>query len=219
MMTKSILTSFILIGAVISFTYSAVAQRSVEKTATITTPPIDSAEAERVRIWVPIENGVSCRVAVKVLAKDGSGSTVRTLIEKVLSPGYYNIYWDKRDSARQFVDSGVYPYSIEGVCGLKKKGSVRAEYKEWERLVEVLPASDSNPGGFGFRLLRDSARVTIDVFSDGNMRINTPVEDSMMQAGHHEFVWPKPEHYPASEYWCWLTVGDFTQKVEFRVKP
>ena len=206
----TLIARFLLIVAVLTLGLSALTEQlfaqEIAKTNSITTPPTDSAEAERVRIWIPIEMGVSCRVAVKVLAKDGSGSAIRTLVEKVLSPG-------------QYVDSGVYPYSIDGVCGLKKRGSVRAEYKDWERLVEVLPPAETNPGGFGFQLLRDSARVTIDVFSGGNMRVNTPLKDSLMHAGRHEFVWPRPEHYPATDYWCWLTVGDFTQKVEFRVKP
>jgi hypothetical protein len=218
MMTKCISIPFVLIIAVFLSMPPTTAQAVGEKTATITTPPTDSAEADRVRIWVPIENGVSCRVAVKILSKDGSESAIRTLVEKVLSPGYYNLYWDKRDSSGQFVDSGLYPYTIEGVCGLKKRGTVLAEYKEWERLVEVLPPSEANPGGFEFRLLRDSARVTIDVFSTGDMRINTPLKDSLMSMGQHEFVWPRPEHYPSTDYWCWLTVGDFTQKIEFTVK-
>lgn len=188
-------------------------------TAGMLTPPTDSAEAERVRIWIPVEGGSSCRVVVKVLAKDGSGRVVKNMVDQVLPPGYHNIYWDKKDSLGQLVDSGAYPYSIDGVCELKKRGKVKAEYKDWERFVEVFPEAENNPGGFAFRLLKDSARVTIEVFSAGNMRINTPMKDSLMMTGYHEFAWPRQLNYPASTYWCWLTVGDYIQKVEFKVKP
>jgi hypothetical protein len=180
--------------------------------------PDDSLEAERVRIWIPIEGGTSCRVTVRVLAKDNSGRIVATLLDRIVPPGYHNLYWNKKDSLEQFVDAGVYPYTIDGACGLKKRGKVYAGYKAWETFVSVGASADTAKGGFSIQLLKDSARVSIEVFSMGDMPLGTPIRDSIMMAGTHEFRYNKPPNYPTGTYWCWLTVGDFRQKVKFMVK-
>ncbi|MCK4460769.1 MAG: hypothetical protein KAW46_03140, partial [candidate division Zixibacteria bacterium] len=68
----------------------------VQSFGEITTPPFDTVDAERVRIWLPIERGGRCRVRINIL--DSLNHVVRRLVDRPLTSGYYNFYWNKKDN-------------------------------------------------------------------------------------------------------------------------
>ncbi len=52
----------------------------VQSFGEITTPPFDTVDAERVRIWLPIERGGLCRVRINIL--DSLNHVVRRLVDR-----------------------------------------------------------------------------------------------------------------------------------------
>ena len=56
----------------------------------IMTPPADSADREKLRIWVPVERRSKCRLTVDILGD--SNQVIRHLVDFLAGPGYYNFY-------------------------------------------------------------------------------------------------------------------------------
>jgi len=50
---------------------------------------------------------------VKLKVYDLTGRVVRTLVDNVQEPAYYNIRWDGRDDKGKRLASGIYFYRIE----------------------------------------------------------------------------------------------------------
>ena len=179
-------------------------------------PPSDSAEAERVRIWVPIYRQSRCRLTIDIL--DDSDKVVRRLVDRLMGRGFHNFYWDKKDDTGAFVPPGVYKYVIKD-CGHKKYGQVTAAYKEWERLSRVVPPVRPGSARFGLKLERDSAPVTILVLNRRGVVVDSAVVDSRMAAGSHEWEWRPGRRLPRGNYKAEIRVGDYAHEVQCFYAP
>lgn len=181
-----------------------------------TTPPADSAEAERVRIWVPIHRQSRCRVTVDIL--NDSNSVVCHLADRLMSQGYYNFYWDKKDDSGEFVRPGEYVFVVND-CGRKSYGEVTAQFQEWERAGRIYPPEEKWSTNVGFELLVDSAVVSVNIYNRRGGLVDNPIVDSLMNRGKYKFEWLPLEKVPRGIYTLKLTVGDFTHAVEIGYRP
>ena len=177
----------------------------------LTTPPADSAEAERVRIWVPVEQRSRCHVTIDIL--NDSNRVIRHLVDRSMSRGYYNFYWDKKDDSGKFIEQGEYAYQLK-VSGRKSYGQVAAEFKKWEIASRVYPPEEIWSTNIRFELLEDSALVSIHIYNRRDRLVDSPVVDSLMNRGKYEFEWPPAENIPRGFYPLKLSIGEFTHIVE-----
>jgi hypothetical protein len=182
----------------------------------MTMPPADSAEAERVRIWLPIERHSRCQVTINIL--NDSSRVIRHLVDRPMSRGYYNFYWDKKDDSGKFVKPGEYAYVVKD-CGRKSYGQVAAEFKKWEAASHVYPPEEIWSTNIGFELLEDSALVSIHIYNRRHRLVDSPVVDSLMNRGKYEFKWLPAENIPRGFYTLELSIGDFTHIVEIGYRP
>ncbi len=194
----------------------ASAHGQTQSFADMTTPPVDSAEAERVRIWLPIERESRCRVIIDIL--NDSNQVVRHLADRLMPRGYYNFYWDKRDDSGEFVKAGTYVYLVND-CGRKNYGQVAAEFKRWEKASRAYPPEEMWSPKIRFELLEDSALVSIHVYNRRDRLADSPVVDSLMNKGKYEFNWTPAETVPRGVYKLQLTIGDFTHHIEISYRP
>jgi len=148
------------------------------------TPPADSVSRENLRIWVPIERTSSCRLSVDIL--DSAGLVLRHFIDYVAQPGYYNLYWDKRDDSDKFVEPGIYKVVIDD-CGNKSERKVKAEFVKWEK--ESLVDIDKDTSGFRLSLLLDSANVRVDWYTFNKRLVVTLFIEDGMAKGEYHFNW------------------------------
>lgn len=181
----------------------------------LTTPPVDSAEAERVRIWVPVEQRSRCHVTIDIL--NDSNRVIRHLVDRSMSRGYYNFYWDKKDDSGKFIEQGEYAYQLK-VCGRKSYGQVAAKFRIWERASRLYPPEETWSPKLRFELLEDSALVSIHLYNRRDRLVDSPVVDSLMNKGKYEFEWTPPETVTRGIYTLKLTIGDFTHSVEIRYR-
>jgi flagellar hook assembly protein FlgD len=182
----------------------------------LTTPPLDSAEAERVRIWLSVEEPRRCLVTIDIL--DDSNRVVRQLLNRLLSRGYYNFYWNKKDDSGHYVPPGRYLYRLNK-CGRKEYGELRAEFKKWELASRIIPPPDKWSSGFEYELLEDSALVSIGVYNRRGKLVDEPVTDSLMSPGRHQFRWQPSKTAPRGLYTVRLTIGDYTREIQIGYQP
>ncbi len=181
------------------------------------TAPQDTIDAQNLRIWLPVERKNRCWLKIEIV--DDSNYVVRHLLSRMVAPGYYNYYWNKRDDSGKLVDSGVYTYRVSD-CGQKTEGKLTVQYREWERKV-VANVENRRSGGFlRLKLLDDSARVTIEMFDYHWRPIDVPIKDSLMNAGKYKFDWRPADTVLSGRYHLRLTVGDYTHdmKLTYRKK-
>ncbi len=193
----------------------SIAHGGRQSRADMTTPPADSAEAERVRIWLPVERQSRCRVTIDIL--NDSNRVIRHLVDRLMSHGYYNFYWDKKDDSGRFVKTGEYAYLVND-CGQKSYGQVAAEFRKWEVASCVYPPEEMWSPKLRFELLEDSALVSIHVYNRRNRLVDSPIVDSLMNKGKYDFEWTPPETVTRGIYTLKLTIGDFTHSVEIRYR-
>ncbi len=182
----------------------------------LTTPPLDSAEAERVRIWLPIERHSNCRVTIDILGD--SAQVIRRLVDRLFSYGYYNFYWDKKDDSGEFVTPGSYGYVVND-CGRKYYREVTAQFSRWELSSRVYSPAEPWSTVIDFELSRDSALVSINVCNRRGRVIDTPIVDSLMNSGRHRFDWIPPTGITRGVYTVNLIIGDFSYTIDIRYKP
>ncbi len=187
----------------------------VPRSSSVTTPPLDSAEAERVRVWLPVARTNKCRVTIDIL--DDSGQVIRHLVDKLLSKGYHNFYWDKKDDSGRWVEPGEYAYVIND-CGKKRFGQVTALFKQWERESEVFPPEETWSTKIRYLLKKDSALVTLRVYNTRGKLVETVAEDSLMMKGEYEFHWEPPPLVPRGRYTVEVIIGDMKRVVEIRYR-
>ena len=181
----------------------------------LTMPPVDSAEAKRVRIWLPIEHQNPCRVNVIIFGR--RGDTVRWLLSQPLRLGYYNIYWDKRDDSGRFVRQGKYSYLVDD-CGKTRYGQLEATYTNWERKLRVLNPPGDRSATTRLELLADSALVTVELRDAMDNVQARPIVDTLLNAGLHELVVRHSDEIPKGAYRLYVTVGDYTFRRLVRVR-
>jgi hypothetical protein len=180
--------------------------------ASLTTPPADTADAERVRIWVGAERANSCRLTIDIY--NTAGGPVRSLIDEVLAGGYYNFYWDKRDDSGKFVPPGDYVYRLND-CGKRKGGNLEVVYRSGERAVSFTDSAAADTGVVCFLIHNDSLPISIGVYR-GTRRIDTPVQDSSFSAGPHTFIWQPSGSVRPGRYRIEIAIGDFIHALDFR---
>lgn len=183
--------------------------------ADLTTPPTDSAEAERVRIWLPVHRQSRCRVTVDIL--NDSNQVIRHLVDRLMSGGYYNFYWDKKDDSGGYVKPGRYAYLVND-CNKKSYGEVEAEFKKWEAASRFYSPKEKWSTKIGFELLADSAVVSIRILNRRGKLVERPVVDSLMNKGKYEFEWTPAAAVPRGIYTLKLIIGDFTHSVKIGYK-
>ena len=122
--------------------------------------PADTLEADRLRIWIPVEGSNRCRTVVHI--KDTSGQVVRTLLDDLLSRGYHNFYWDKRDDSGRYVRAGEYQFEAS-VCGKTSSGHLTVTYKPGELESEIFLLNCVNTAHFVWHLKSESAIVNAGV--------------------------------------------------------
>jgi flagellar hook assembly protein FlgD len=177
--------------------------------------PLDTLDAENVRIWLSLERTSTCRVTVTIVNQ--RRDTVRHVFSEMMSPGYYNLYWDKKDDSGQFVDTGNYRYIYQD-CQGTKDGKLKVIYKRWERvcLLHIDQFADSNMIGMEF--LENSVVVTLEFENNRGKVIDRPIIDSVFARGYHRFHWQPEKRVPSGNYTVKLHAGDFVafQKIRFR---
>jgi len=172
----------------------------------LTTPPADSADAERVRIWFEVDQRGSSRVRVNI--SEGNRRIIRHLAEVRLSKGYYNIYWDKKDDDGQFVRPGRYFYDL--TIGPKQiRKTLTAEYIPGERECRLFVGEKKTRPSIRFDLLADSLPVSLEIQSRRGKQVLVPFTDSLMHTGRYEYVWEPAEGISYSQYIFRLQVKDF----------
>ena len=177
----------------------------VQSFGEITTPPFDPADAERVRIWLPIERGGQCRVRINIL--DSLNHVVRRLVDRPLPTGYYNFYWNKKDNQGRFVGEGTYKY-IADDCGRRSYGELEVRFHRWE-LSSRLVAGDTVGDIVILHLYEDPALVSATVLNQRRRTIDQPFTDSLMRRGEHELRWIPPQRGYGSVYLLQIEVSGY----------
>jgi flagellar hook assembly protein FlgD len=178
----------------------------------LTRVPLDTLDARDTRVWMGLHLPSTCKTQVSIL--DSASRPCRLLINRLMSTGYYNAYWDKRDDSGRFVAPGRYMYVVTPVCGEVYKGSLKVHYKKWEREVGMR----SNPGSPpSMTVTIDSAAAPINLLVytwNGNL-IDTICVDSVFACGSHPVEWKPKTNFPKGQYWMRLRVGEFETKEKF----
>ena len=177
--------------------------------------PVDSEDAENVRVWLGLERKSRCRTNVTIV--NMQSLVVRQFFNEMMYPGYYNFYWDKKDDSGRFVESGQYRYIVED-CSGRKDGKLIVKYKKWERLsrLDVSPFFDS--GFVALELLDDSANIIMTVENRRKIEIDRPVQDSLLDRGNHRLYWEPDKKYKAGTFLIKVQVGEFVHFDEVRYK-
>ena len=207
------LVTILLLTLAMTFTVapSAGGDTSSKALADLITPPEDPEEAQRVRIWLPVERSSRCRVTIELI--DDRGRGVRHLLDLPLSSGYYNFYWDKKDDSGRFVEPGTYRYLIDD-CGRRRNGKVEARFKKWETRSRLYLLDGPQSATVGFDLTEDSALVSINILNRRGRLVDAPLADSLMNKGQYVYEWVPPSGGYRSRYVLRLTVGDFTHSID-----
>jgi hypothetical protein len=179
-------------------------------------PPLDTSEAKRVRIWIPQEQKLPCRVVVDIITP--VGVVVRRLIDETLKEGYYNYYWDKRDDSGRYVPAGGYAALINN-CGSVRKRPLEAVYRLFEDAVELTVVDTARPAVAVLTLTDDSLLVRLGLSTRTGADFGTVVEDTVLSAGRHEISLGSCRAAAPGKYLLDLYINDrFVKHVEFRLR-
>jgi len=186
----------------------AVAEDSlvVQTMAELSYPPADTVDAQRVRIWLPLERGGNCRVRINVL--DSLNHIVRSLVDRLMSSGYYNFYWNKRDDYGRLVEPGHYRYVVDD-CGDRSDGELEVLYHRWE-LNSRIDYVDSISDKLWLELDDDSALVSISILNRRGRFIVQSMVDSLMAPGRHQLMWIPTKSGYTGVYQMQVNVGGYT---------
>lgn len=179
--------------------------------------PSDTAEAERVRIWIPVERRGRCRVSVEI--RDASGKVIRHLFNALLGAGYYNFYWDKRDDSGYRVDPGKYAFFVDN-CGDKRMGTVEARYSQWEKSVRLEPYDPDDPFRLGVTVTADSVPASMYILDRRDRVRDSVFVDSVFSAGTYEWRFdPTGNRIDRGNYQIKIVVGDWHYRREVTYLP
>jgi hypothetical protein len=171
--------------------------------------PLDSLDAQCTRVWMGLHLPSTCKTQVRIY--DTASHPCRTLINRMMSSGYYNLYWDKRDDSGRFVPPGRYLYVVTPSCGETYKGTLTVHYKQWERNVSL----HSEPGKTPIVTLTvDSAatRLSLFVYTWNDNVLDTICVDSVFSRGSHRVEWNPLKAVSKGLFWVHLHVGDFVTR-------
>ncbi|MFH1688097.1 MAG: hypothetical protein ABIE70_11340 [bacterium] len=180
----------------------------------LTTAPTDTAEARRLRIWLPLEKSSHCRTSIDIF--DQSGWAICRLIDQLMGPGYYNFYWDKRDDSGHFVEPGTYRWRAIN-CSDTIIGELTAQYHEWERSSRIEVIDSVGQARFLLILDNDSALVSAVIWNHRGRHISDLVQDTLLSKGRHLLHWDPPSGY-AGRFVISVTVGGFDHRQGFLMR-
>ncbi|MBU0982670.1 MAG: hypothetical protein KKA42_02285 [candidate division Zixibacteria bacterium] len=186
----------------------AQAQRSHDRNdwKDLSVQPVDSAEAERTRIWLAQEQDNVCRMIV--LIYDGRGRLVRNFLNLPLTPGYYNLYWDKKDDSGRLVEPGEY-YFKTNPCGGDRRGTVTAFYVRGENTSSLSLDRFTTERTIVFEIEQDTALVTLEVLDRRNDAIVTLLDTVALAPGTYEEVFEPTRAQWRPLYTVRLTVDEY----------
>ncbi len=192
----------VILHIIILFLFSSVFSRD------ISIQPVDSLESERLRIWIPQEKKIgSCNVLIKIYDRDSK--EIRTLVNELLTFGYYNFYWDKKDDSGRWLDEGEYSYKAL-YCGRKREGLLTAKYIFGERECIVTQLNES-PGEFELDVRSDSINISIEIYKFNGQLLESPIKDSVVSKGDFHFTWKPAGGVFRGRYKMKLYTGDFVE--------
>ncbi|UCC42997.1 MAG: hypothetical protein JSU65_07545 [Candidatus Zixiibacteriota bacterium] len=176
-------------------------------------PPVDSVDAQNVRVWLSLARDSRCRTAVTIV--NLHGDTTRHLFSALMVPGYYNFYWDKLDDSGRFVDSGEYRYILNDCGSIRVGGRLRIKYKYGERACLFSAADYEKDGTMILTVLDDSVLVNLIIENRRGEVVDRPLVDSLMCRGRHGLHWTPPGQIRPGRYTVKLMVGEHLQTDEF----
>ncbi|MDZ4724153.1 MAG: hypothetical protein SGI97_09660 [candidate division Zixibacteria bacterium] len=177
----------------------------------ISPPPASSEEANRVRIWVPIDRPSGCQVTIDIYAY--SGEKVRRLLDRTLSRGFHNYYWDKLDDSGCFVPQGKYRAVIND-CGKSKYADLVAQYEEGERDMRFMEQDTAKPFEIPIQVLADSILVSAEIIDYAKRIVSRPLTDSLLYKGVHILTWSPPEKTESARHYIHSTVKNWVHSRE-----
>lgn len=149
------------------------------------TMPADQDEADRLRVWVPATKNTRCRMTIEI--RDGRNQLVRKLVDELVSPGYYNYYWDKKDDSGQWADTGRY-LAVADICGEKRYSDVFAQYVPGEKALKTEVVGSGRVDTLVYTVIDDSASVQVDVCDLGGQLMAEKVVDSVLKTGSYRLT-------------------------------
>lgn len=197
--------------------FISVVNLSAQTVDGLSTPPEDAVDAERVRIWIPVETTGKCRLDITIFNK--SGKPVRHLINFLAKPGYYNFYWDKKDNSDNFVPPGLYPYTIKYCGGKTRKRELTVQYSKWEKAVIFAPLDTSKVFDIGFKILEDSVPTSIFICYRKGNPLDTVLMDSLLDKGDYRFEWSPDKKIRRGNYMIKVILGNYLYKREVTYLP
>ncbi len=202
-----ILTTIVLLTAVLSATASPLLE-ALRQT------PADTLDANRLRVWIPVEGSSRCRMVVHI--KDSTGQVVRNLLDELLTRGYHNFYWDKRDDSGRYVGAGEYRFESKG-CGKTRQGRLEATYAPGELESEIALLDSVDGAHFEWHLMSDSAIVNAYVENARGNLIDSVYSNHVAFKGAHTLEWSPPPGYAGRFVLC-FRVDRYTHRVPFRLQ-
>ena len=205
-------TRFLLIALILIMS-AAMTANAGQTLKELTTPPADSADAERLRIWFGVEKRGGDRIDFNIV--DSRGRPVRQLAQGKMPKGYHNFYWDKKDDSGRFVQPGTYYYNLK-VGKKRTRKPLEVAYRIGERECRIVPREDSTRAGFDFELTADSLIISLEVFTRTGKLLETPIVDSLLDSGRHQFVWEPLRKYSNGLYKFVFKVNGVVREIPFK---
>jgi len=176
--------------------------------------PHDSANVEDMRIWIPVEKA-KCLVKVNIL--DSQNKQIRHMMEKFVTKGYYNIYWDKKDDSGAYVQEGVYKVSI--IAGaFKRIEDFIVQYADGENSAVISTSPDMKNPYLHLKLLKDSLMVSLEILNARQNHTDSLFVDSLIVGDSVRFEWNPDSVVSLGRYFYKLKINDFERLIEFRYK-
>ena len=184
------------------------AQRAVERNQwkQLISRPSDTLEAERLRVWIPQERQNTCRVSV--LIYDTEGLLVRQLVNMLVSPGYHNIYWDKKDDSGRLVEAGTYHYKTNP-CGGNRRGDLIVHYLRGELTSSLSIDRFMAERMIDFSIEEDSAEVTLEILDRKDNIVHILIDHQPTAPGTYEQVFEPTRAQKRAVYKVRLTVDEY----------
>ena len=183
----------------------------------LTRMPKDTADAERLRLWIPLEHTTSCRVVIDVLGR--RGQPIRNLVNRLMKNGYFNFYWDKRDTQGNLVAPGTYTVRVRD-CGNEYYRTVEVAYRLWEAETDLNFSNSRGTPELIYRCTVDSLPITIKLTTATGTEVATLMADSAFATGRYRLPVETSIRLANGKYLARLFVDDeFVREVEFWYRP
>lgn len=176
--------------------------------------PRDSTNAEKMKIWIPVKNSF-CDVKVNIL--DDQNTPVRHLLERKISNGYYNIFWDKKDDSGKFVPLGGYKVAVIA-CSYRKIQPIDVSYRDGENSVYYTVDDYNDKPSLTVQLLNDSVDTRLDIYNNRDIFIENLFNDSVWSGGEHRVNWSADKLMTSGNYFFKLTLSGYEHWIPFTYK-